>query len=216
MEQVLLSNGGSDDCARGGSQTTATRAREVEEHVTYDAPRRQKAPPRGARPGTSLGPKGVTAVCGIPQKMPSRPSACRYWLGVGRGSGLLRALLPHRPQRWRPRGRRRRRQRGGRSRTQRKQRGWSSGRWSPCLGRTARPSRRAGSMLSPGSFLRPLRPGGRGRRGGKSSLPRFVPPPRAALASLLPLQVHSSVARAARLESGQLSTTYTVLCLGVA
>ena len=38
------------------SQTTATRARKVEEHETNDALRRQTAPPLGARPGTLAEP----------------------------------------------------------------------------------------------------------------------------------------------------------------
>ena len=147
-------------------------------YETHNAPRSQNTPHPGSGQASrwSLGRRGATAPCGAPQGW--HPSSCSWWrrtqLPADDVDAATLSFLTARA-RWKTGGRstRRRRQRGGRSRTQRKQRGWSSARWSTCLGRFAQPSRRVGSVLSPGSSLRPLR-GGRGRRGERGRCRRLL------------------------------------------
>ena len=79
------------------SQTTATRAREVEEHVTNDALRGQKEPPPGARPGIL-----ARHSAGVAQ----RPSPCSYWRGrVEKPSVALPSPWRMRQSCWRTRRR---------------------------------------------------------------------------------------------------------------
>ena len=77
-----------------------TRASEEEEvHELYDGLRAQKRPPPGALQGILAEPE---------PRRPSRPSACRYWLGRREELWTPRSASSQ-PWRWRSRGRRRRR-----------------------------------------------------------------------------------------------------------
>ena len=99
--------------ARGAprSQTTTTRAKEVEAHETHEALRRQQEPPQAS--SRSLDRRGATAACGTPQG------------GWHQSSRRRRSQMPllkvptlprshsSQPARWKTGGRRRRRRRSG-------------------------------------------------------------------------------------------------------